>query len=212
MALHLAFLFVVAILGCGSAAFVGEQSLQELARRHARSNPGAPLEQPAPPDEYAPRTVEEVVRDADLVLEATLTQPESYVPQSGDRVLTNYSMVAPRVISGSVPVAAVSRPGATTAPLVLTVYGGELTLEGVRVRGTDQNRDAIKSGGRYVVILRSARGGRAGQYELYYGGIFEIAGGKVHALHKKADTVFKGSVDGDVATFISRIQSAKGLN
>jgi len=96
------------------------------------------------------------------------------------------------VIAGELPAPTqrVPRPG--TSP-ILTVYGGEVVLEGVTVRCTDNNRDAIKDGAQYLIFLRPSRApstAGASRYEVYHGVIFEVSGDQVRGLLNNADHVF----------------------
>jgi hypothetical protein len=94
----------------------------------------------------------------------------------------------------------------------LIVYGGEIVLEGVRVQGIDNNREAIKNGTQYLLFLKEGRGGRSGHYEIYYGGIFEVLNGqKVDPLLKAADRVFESAAGTSLKEMIARIQGAKPI-
>jgi hypothetical protein len=183
------------------------QDLRDLARDQARRNPGVPLEQPAPPGDYRPKTIEELTKEADLVVLAKLSRLRSYLSASADRVLTDYSIVESRVIAGQLPVLTTQKPG-TELPLTLTVFGGEINVDGVVVRGTDNNRDAISDSGQYVLFLRKSRQPGAGRYEIYYGGIFEVLHDKVKPLLKRAAVVFGGTIDASPEEFISRVEAS----
>jgi hypothetical protein len=78
-------------------------------------------------------------------------------------------------------------------------------------RSTDNNRTDIKEGAQYLLVLRHARGGGAGRYEIYYGGVFEIVRGAVRPLLNRAGDVFKGTIDVRLEDFITRIQSATSV-
>jgi hypothetical protein len=147
-------LMLVAVLNCSGIA--AGQNLRELAREHAIRNPGVPLQQPAPPAEYWPKTIEDLSREAEVVLQAKLSRINSYLSSSEDRVLTDYSIVGAKVIAGRLRLSSTRVPG-TTAPLILTVYGGEVTIEGVTIHGTDNNRDAIREGAEDLLFSRQSR-------------------------------------------------------
>ncbi len=195
------------IVGSAGAAPVTAQDLREMAREHGRRSPGAVLEHTAPPADYLLQTIEEVSTQAGVVLQGTLARATSYLGANADRVLTDYRIVGPQVISGSLPALTAATPG-TTTPLTLTVYGGEVTFEGVRIRSTDNNRAAIEDGGSYVVALRRPRASKPGHYEVHNGAIFEVREGRVTPLIKQADQVFKGTVDSDASQLISRLRAA----
>lgn len=93
-------------------------------------------------------------------------------------------------------------------PLILTVYGGEVIVDSVLIRGTDNDRAAIKDGEQYLLFLRQSRRPGAGRYEIYHGGVFEILQDKVTPLLKRADAVFKGSVGATLKDLIAQIETA----
>ena len=123
---------LIVLVTCDGAA---AQNLRELAREQAKRNPGEPLLQPASPAHYEPKTIEELTREASVVVQTTLVQTRSYLGSQADRVLTDYSMVTPKFLVGRAPVLTPSRPGMVPA-LILTTFGGEVVLDGVTVRGT----------------------------------------------------------------------------
>jgi hypothetical protein len=196
---------LVAISGLSGIA--AAQNLRELAREQAIRNPGVPLVRPAPPGDYWPKAVEELAREADIVLQAKLTRINSYLSSTEDRVLTDYSILGPDVIAGRLRLPPMQIPG-KTVPLIVSVYGGEVVVEGVPIRVTDQNFEAIKDGRQYLLFLKQSRRAEPGRYEIYYGGIFEISQEEVKPLLKRADDVFKGTVDARVNDLVARIRAA----
>ena len=105
----------------------------------------------------------------------------TYLSANEETVLTDYSVLAPEVIAGHLPLASTRVPG-KTAPLILTCAGGEIVLDGVRVNIHDgHNYDRINDGSDYLLFLRPSRRQEAGRYEVYYGGIFEISQGEYAA-------------------------------
>lgn len=192
-----------------TAAF--SQNLRDQARQQAVQNPGVPIYQPAPPDGHYPKLVEELAREADLVVHATLSHPHSYLSPGEDRILTDYAIQKPNVIAGRLPQVSARVPG-QRVPLILTVWGGVVTLEGVPVRGKDQNRESIRDGGEYLLFLRQSRQPEPGRYEIYYGGAFEIlAGEKVKPLLKRANDVFKDTVDAHLTPLLARVRAATNI-
>ena len=197
-------LLLVVLVMCEVAA---AQNLRELAHEHAKRHPGEPLLQVASPADYKPKTIEALTREAEVIVQATLVQARSYVSPDADRVLTDYSIVTPTVLADRSPALTLSRAG--TAPaLILTTYGGEVVLEGVTVRGFDTSREPIANGAQYLLFLRPSRSGQAGQYEIYYGGIFEIAGGNARALIRDRDRVFKDAANAPLPSLLNQIRAA----
>jgi hypothetical protein len=84
----------------GRSEIVNTQNLRELAKKQAVHNPGVPLVQPASPAEYLPKTIEELTRESDVVLQGRLAEARSYLSPSEDRVLTDYLILEPRIVSG----------------------------------------------------------------------------------------------------------------
>lgn len=199
-------LLLLVLISVPRSAF--SQNLRDLARQQAVQNPGVPLDQPAPPGDYQPKSVEELAREADLVMHATLSRPHSYLSSSEDRILTDYSIQKPIVVAGRLPDVSARIPG-QVQPLVLTVWGGTVTIEGIPVRGTDYNREPITDGGEYLLFLRKSRVPEPGRYEIYYGGAFEISQGeRVKPLLKQAKDVFKDTVDERLTQLLARVRKA----
>ena len=197
-------LLLIVLITCDGAV---AQNLREVAREQSKRNPGEPLLQPASPAHYEPKTIAELTREAEVVVQATLVQARSYVTPDADRVLTDYSIVTPTVLAGRALTVTPSAPGIAPAA-VLTVYGGEVVLEGVTVRGHDTNREPITNGGQYLLFLMPSRSGQTGQYEIYYGGIFEIAGGNARALIRDRGRVFKDAANAPLPSLLDQIRAA----
>jgi hypothetical protein len=201
--------FVIAA-SVGVAHPVAGQELLELARAHARQYPGLPVQIPSGPGHYESKTVDELTREAVAVVQARVSRIRSYVGGSrGDRVLTDYLITEPGVIAGRLAAAVQPVPGPGTTP-ILTVYGGEVVLDGVTVRCTETNREAIKDGGQYLIFLRPARGTGAGpgRYEIYHGGIFEVLQDELKPLLKKARDVFPEFINQRPQELVARVRNA----
>lgn len=201
---------VVISLGTPLAAqTVAAQNLRESARRQLAQNPGRALLLPAPPADYLPKSVEELTTESDVVVQARLVEDRSYLSRNEDYVLTDYRIQAPQIIAGRPSARTSPVPGQGT-PLTLTVFGGDVMLEGVLVRAIDNNREPIKNGGQYLLFLKEAPGGQPGQYWIYYGGIFELLdGGRLDPLMKAASRVFHDAQGVALKEMVERIQAAK---
>ena len=140
-----------------------------------------------------------------VVVVARLSRPRSYVTPNEDYILTDYVLLELRVLAGRLPITVARTPGAA-APLTLTVWGGEVVVESVPIRGTDHNREAIVDGGEYLLFLRDRRSSDSG-YEILDGGIFSVTQGRTTPLLKNGATIF-GMVDGPLEDLVSRIQGA----
>lgn len=191
------------------AFIAAAQNLREMARHQAAKDRSVTLELPAPPSHYAPKTIEEMGQEANIVLEGRLSNPKSYLGQAEDRILTDYTILQPRVISGQLSTQPSEIPG-PGHPIVLTVYGGQIVLEGATVRGTANDRHKINEGGRYLLFLRESRANKPGHYEIYNGGIFEVSDGRLKPLLKNGTEVFPDAEHAGLSEVISRVQKAKG--
>jgi hypothetical protein len=193
---------------CSSGVLATDQDLREVARERGRHNPRAVLHHTAPPADYPSKSIEEVAREADAVVQGRLVPTRSSLSANSDRVLTDYRIVDPAVIAGALPPIAAATPG-PLSPLIVTVLGGDVTIEGVRILSTDNNRAAIEDGGTYVVALKESPAGEPGHYVIYNGAIFEVRNGRATALIKQAERVFKGTVESDAARLTARLRPAK---
>jgi hypothetical protein len=179
------------------------QTIPELARQ----KPANPVVRGRLVDIW-PATLEELTTSADLVLDATLTKLKSYFTQDEEEILTDYAIGPTRIFLGQVsPVRAI--PG-TTNPLLLSFYGGEMTIEGFTVSVVDYAIPAPKNGGRYLLFLR--RFGTEGRYQLNRGGAFEIVDQDLKALvQRNSEILFKDVIKSpfdEVATRIASIVAA----
>ena len=169
---------------------VANSSSQGTIPELARQNQGNPVVRGRLVD-IPSSTLEELTRGAELVLDATLTTVKSYLTPDEKDILTDYEMAPNRIFLGELsPVRAM--PGITT-PLILAVYGGEMTIEGRTVAVVDHAFTRPKHGGRYLLFLR--RYGTEGRYQFYEGGAFEITSQGLKALASRdGDTLFKDIV------------------
>jgi hypothetical protein len=204
---------IVLVVGVilGAPRLAAAQYLLELARAQAVRHPGQPVELPSPPGDYEPRTVEQLTKGAAAVVLAKLTRVRSYVGGSGDRVLTDYAVTTPTVIAGRLAPSIQPVPSQVAEP-ILTVYGGEVILEGVVVRCTDINRAPIQDNASYLIFLSPARRGGPSQYEIHYGGIFDISQEKLKPLLKSADYVFADFIKEPAAKVLARVQNTVQLH
>lgn len=196
------------LLAFGTFEDAAAQRLREQAREHSVLRPGEPMLQPAPPGPHDPKSIEELSVGADVVIQARLQKLKSYVNDAGRRVLTDYLIVEPRILAGGFTGAPSPTPGVAAA-LIMTVFGGEIVLEGVTVRALSQNLDAIHEKREYLLFLRSDS--KQGRYSIYNGGIFDVSSGELTPLLKLGHEFFKDTTrEKRVNEAISRIQAARG--
>ena len=92
--------------------------------------------------------------------------------------------------------------------MILTVYGGELTVDGVKVSATTLNAETVIDGGEYVLFLKLSRV-YGDQYEPYNAGIFAVRDGKVRPTHRDSQRLFSDAFDAPLATLLSTISEAR---
>ena len=197
---------LVAVLASEGSAEA--QNIRALARAHATDSPGVPLQLTGSPGDYSPKSVDELAEASDLILLGRLSRIQSYLGPNEDRILTDYRLQAQQVVAGNLPRITSKIPG-NVPPLILTVYGGELTIEGVLVRATDPNRADIDEGKLYLLFLTHSRRGDPGYYESCYGGIFEVSQNRLKPILKHGETIFKDTAGSSLEDVLARIKRHK---
>ena len=149
------------------------QTIPELAK----SNPSKPITQVQLQD-FQPSTLEQLMSGAAVVLEATVTSGKSYLSPDEQHLFTDYQLVPIRVFAGRVA-SAQNVPGPSPA-LILTTYGGDLVVEGVKVSGGNYGIAPLHGGGRYLLFLVPF--GSSGKFQLYQTGAFEVDGQQLKSI------------------------------
>jgi hypothetical protein len=183
-----------------------QEALREMVRAHVQKFPGKPLTIGQVVDPQA-KTVAELTREAKVVFHARLFKVKSYVWKNGETILTDYAIREQQLLAARSDTAII-RATDISKPLIVTVWGGEVTVDGVKVRATTLNEDTIVEGGEYVLFLKPSRA-YADQYEPYNAGIFAIRDGKVRPTRKDSEYLFKDAFDAPVATLLSTISKAR---
>ena len=186
----------------------GAQTLGELVKVYAQQYPGTPMIQVSPLGDYVPKTIEELTREADIVIHARLMRLKSYVGADGRNVLSDFAIRDHLLLAAQSSEAAAAVQGNVTAPLIVTVDGGEVIIDGVHVQSYDANRRSITDGGEYLVFLKKARQPGAGRYELYYGAVFLVEQGKLKPLLRDGNRVFKDAYEAGLPEVVSQIEAA----
>jgi hypothetical protein len=197
---------IASILSVGQVA--AAQNLRDVAREHAATNPGVPITQPAPPLLLRPKPIEAIATEADVIVQARLSAIGSHLSARSEHVQTDYAIVEPIVIGGQLAAANPQTPGQTLPP-ILEIRGGEVVVDGVTIRTTDQNREAIVDGGRYLLFLKQSRPSEPRRYIVYYAGMFDISQANVRPLFTRGHEVYRDAVGGAVTDFETRIRSAR---
>jgi len=114
----------------------------------------------------------------------------------------------PQTIEDLTKESEVKVPGTVMAPPILTVFGGDVTVDGVLIHATDSNREAITDGERYLLFLMNSRRREPGRYEIYHGGVLEVVRNQARPLLRDSERVFKGIVGTPISELIPRIEKA----
>jgi hypothetical protein len=124
-------------------------------------------------------------------------------------LFTDYAIEEATVLAGALETSMTRTPGAATPPL-LTVWGGDLTIDGIRLHGPDTNFVRPQDGSLHLLFLRVSRARQAGKYEVWDAGIFELSGERMKPLLRKAtERVFAWAADLRVSEALARIRGVR---
>lgn len=151
-----------------------------------------------------PATLRELTESAELVLEATVSKLKSYLTPDEENILTDYQIVPVRVFVSRVP-AGRGAPG-PAVPLVLTMYGGDLTIDGTRVSVVDHAVKRLQAGRRYLLFLQ--RFGSQGHFQLQGGGAFEIDSQELKTILARDENIYREFVETPFNEVVNRINAA----
>lgn len=175
---------VVVTIAC--AAAVSAPIMGQTIPERVAAEPSEPLVIGSLVD-VRPLSLEALARRADIIVEARVSRQRSYLSPDEKAVFSDFLVVPERAIGGRVPFRA-TIPG-SSAPIVLTVYGGETVVSGVSVRAVSHNMRPIRDGGRYLLFLVPFDA-ESGRYQLLNQGAFEIEDDKIQPIRKEYATVF----------------------
>jgi hypothetical protein len=155
----------------------GKETLVDLARRLA----------PKPilierMRELVPSPFEPMVASADLIVHATVRPTRTYLSADQYELFTDYAVTPLRVVyqRSLEP----SRTPGSVAAIVVTVWGGRTTVEGVEVTLRDKNAPSFDENPGVLLFLREDGGER---YRLVseMTGALGVAAGRVHFLNEE---------------------------
>ena len=134
---------------------------------------------------------------AERVVEGQVTPVKTYLSDDGCFLLTDFSITISHTIAG--PPALPTQPG---PPLVFTQFGGEDTIDGVKVVVQDKEMPLLRAGQQVIVFL--SRSAETKKWELAgLGGAFEVHDSKVVSLLRETTVQ---DMPADRATFVSRVR------
>ncbi len=130
-------------------------------------------------------SLEETVAAGDLVVEGTVQPIRTYISEDGCRVLTDYAVHVSQAHHGVLRQP--TKPG-QAAPLTITTYGGEMTVNGIKVVAQLEQLPPFTPGQHVLLILsRKGDGGRV-SYQIAHEirGAFAVENGRVKHLLRSA--------------------------
>ncbi|HXG57334.1 MAG TPA: hypothetical protein VNJ03_18280 [Vicinamibacterales bacterium] len=128
--------------------------------------------------------IQEVVAAGEVVVEGTVHPIRTYLSDDGCQVLTDYAVHVLQVAYGTLPPEA--KPG-LASPLTITTYGGQMTINGIKVVARlDQLPPFTPAQHLLLILSRKAADPRS--YELAKGvyGAFSVENGRVKHLLQSA--------------------------
>jgi len=162
--------FVILTAGTASG-----QTIPELVR----ANPDTPILRCTSHQDVRPVPLETLLRDSPVVLIARVHFTRSYLIPDEHYILSDFVIRPEQVLAGVLPVTQPA-PGQSKEP-ILTMYGGEITVEGKKVSATTLNTKPLNSGQRFLLFLQPY-GTDAGRYKAAYGAILELQNDQMKSL------------------------------
>jgi hypothetical protein len=126
-----------------------------------------------------PVAFETLLQESPLVIIGRVHFARSYLTPDELYILSDFTIQLEQVLKGVVPVGQ-ARPG-QSRNLILTMYGGEIAVDGKKVSAKAMNTKELKSGERFLVFLQPY-GTDVGRYKAAYGAIFEIQDDRMRSL------------------------------
>lgn len=120
-------------------------------------------------------SLDELTSKADVVLEARLVQPNSYLSEDQKRIYTDFQIVPSHMVRSQIGDILSSRTPGPRQSLRLTVPGGRLTIGDKTIISPMISWRSLRSGGRYLIFLARVSqsetrfvpvGGSAGVFEV----------------------------------------------
>jgi hypothetical protein len=162
-----------------AAAAVDAQTLPELVRANPNLTFNGGIHQ-----DVSPVPLETVAKQATLVVIGRLESPRSFLIPDETSIQTDYVMRPEQVLAGEFPIA-LRAPGQSATP-ILSLSGGEVTIEGKKVAMTDRKMGRPAPGQRFLMFLQPF-GADTGKYKAVSGAIFELQNDRMRGLLKMAD-------------------------
>jgi hypothetical protein len=149
------------------------------------ANPGKPLKFTTIGD-LAVIPIPELAAKSDVILVGRLEKRNSFLSETGYDIYTAYDVIPQRVIVDRVSMRARGRSGSLPT-LTLTLYGGEIVINGTTVTYLDGDRAEWTEGSSLLLFLAPSRD-RPSEFRLVNGAAsaFEVdTGGRLKSLKKR---------------------------
>ena len=143
---------LMAVLSSMVATSICTASPPQTIPERVRANPTAPMTTGVLVD-IRPLSIEQLTAGAELVVKGKLTRQNSYPTADENYVLTDYLVIPERILGGRFP-ASQATPGPAT-PIILTVQGGELPVEGTPVRAVAHGLEDMQTDREYLLNAQS---------------------------------------------------------
>jgi hypothetical protein len=142
------------VVACSVVASAQQEDLRptlpELARRFAPK----PVYQSRTHD-LVLESLESVLPRADVIVHGSVETMTTYLSADNRDLYTDYRIRPLRLIREPPPIPAATKPGPTAmpVPIVVTRWGGRMTIEGVQVTQEDADVSAFQIGQQVVLLL-----------------------------------------------------------
>jgi hypothetical protein len=123
-----------------------------------------------------------MVKRSDMIVRCTLTSPHAYLSADQTELYTDYQLLPIQVIADRGVSRGARVPG-PQPPMIVRQWGGETTIEGVKVKIYDENLAPLPTGTQLLLFLVYDR--TAAKHDLFDGvsGAFELSGGDARLRH-----------------------------
>lgn len=156
--------------------------------------------------ELVPMSLDDLIKEADLVLDATVYPLKTYLSSDECYLITDYEIRPHEVITG-VPFTA-RVPGPQTLTFAMT--GGTAVIDGVNVVTRDENLPPIQAGTRVMLFLRKGPPGD-GRWHVVgeVSGAFEVLpDGRVNPMVRGAGAEYVSSLPRERRAFVDWVRNA----
>jgi hypothetical protein len=124
--------------------------------------------------EWALPEFDVAVRDADLIVQGTLTKLRTYLSEDQKTLFTDYQLAPEKHIASRVPLE-LGKPGPAPA-YVIRDWGGDTVIDGIKVSVNTHGELPMPTGRPVLVFLTFNK--EIHKYEIFSGYVFELVAGR----------------------------------